>query len=322
MEMKRIIYSFLLFTIIYSACETEYTPPVVSVNQQMVVEGYIEATKTNALPTYVILTRALPYFEELNLDQLNNLYVRGAKITVTSNDGVSIPLPEICLQDLDPETQMLVRPLLGFPAGNDSIKINFCAYADVLGLLKPVPGQTYTLKVEAEGQILTASTTIPVFVGLDSLKFTPTPGKGIDTLAQLLATIADPADRANYYRYLSRINNGAYTSGFNALTDDIIFNGQKFEFRLNKPESGDMEEENEEDRDPGTFGMWRRGDTISLKWCNIDKSHYDFWSTYEANRNNQGPFSSYTRIISNIKGGLGVWGGLSAEYYDLVVPEL
>lgn len=320
--MKSIIYSCLLLSIIFSACETEYTPPLVSLEQQMVVEGYIEAAKSNAFPTYVILTRALPYFKELNQSQLNNLYVRGAKITVTSSDGISVPLQEICLQDLDPATQLLVRPLLGFPAGNDSILVNFCAYADLLGLIKPIIGQTYSLKVEAEGQVLTASTTIPQFVGLDSLKFTPTPGKGIDSLAQLLATIADPANEVNYYRYLSRINTGAYTSGFNALTDDIIFNGQKFEFRLNKPESGSTEEENDEDRDPGTFGMWRRGDTISIKWSNIDKSHYDFWSTFEANRNNQGPFSSYTRIISNIKGGLGVWGGLSAEYYDLIVPDL
>lgn len=322
MEMKR-IYPQLIILILYMGvgCETEYTPPILSTQRQIVVEGYIEAAESNAVPTYVILTRDLPYFEQLGRDQLDELYVRGAKVTVTSDAGLSVPLQELCLLDLDPVTQQLVRQFLGFSLNNDSIGVNFCAYADLFGAIKPEQGRTYELKVEVDGQVITASTTIPKHVGLDSLKFTPTPGQGIDSLAQLLATIDDPADVNNYYRYLSRINNGSYASGFNSITDDIIFNGKKFEFRLNKPESSD-DSADDDQQGPETFGLWHRGDTISIKWCSIDKGHFDFWNTLEFNRNNQGPFSSYTRIISNIKGGLGIWGGLSAEYYELVVPEL
>lgn len=320
MEMKP-IYSAVFFSSLLwlNACETEFTPPTVTDGQQIVVEGFIEAAQENGLPTFVILSRSLPYFEKLSRDQLDQLYVKGAKVTVTSGDGAVATLQEICLQDLDPNTQNIVRQFLGFGGGNDSLGVNFCAYADLFGLIKPKEGQRYDLKVEAEGQLITATTTIPDLVGLDSFHFKPTPGKGIDSLAQLFTTIADPVDQINYYRYLSSINRGPYESGFNSLTDDIIFNGQTFEFRLNKPESGT---DDEEDGGPETFGLWHRGDTITIKWCTIDQNHFNFWNTLEFNRNNQGPFSSYTRITSNIRGGLGVWGGLAAAYYDLVVPEL
>ena len=34
---------------------------------------------------------------------------------------------------------------------------------------------------------------------------------------------------------------------------------------------------------------------------------------------NQGPFASYTRLQSNIVGGLGIWGGYSVSYYKRAV---
>ena len=67
--------------------------------------------------------------------------------------------------------------------------------------------------------------------------------------------------------------------------------------------------------DPITFGLYRIGDTAQVKWINIDKDYYDFFNTLEFNRANQGPFSSYTRIKTNIKGGLGIWGGSNVQIY-------
>ncbi|MEL6924369.1 MAG: DUF4249 family protein [Bacteroidota bacterium] len=53
--------------------------------------------------------------------------------------------------------------------------------------------------------------------------------------------------------------------------------------------------------------------------ANIDAAHFDFWSTLEFNAVNQGPFSAYTRIASNVEGGLGIWGGYSVSFYTVVV---
>ncbi|MDP4819730.1 MAG: DUF4249 domain-containing protein, partial [Saprospiraceae bacterium] len=63
------------------------------------------------------------------------------------------------------------------------------------------------------------------------------------------------------------------------------------------------------------------GDTVVVKWANIDQVQYDFWSSLESAVSNQGPFSTYTRVNSNVNGGLGVWGGLSARYYTIVVAD-
>ena len=46
---------------------------------------------------------------------------------------------------------------------------------------------------------------------------------------------------------------------------------------------------------------------------------YRNWNTLEFSNANQGPFASYTRLESNINGGLGIWGGLSVSYYTRVV---
>ena len=61
------------------------------------------------------------------------------------------------------------------------------------------------------------------------------------------------------------------------------------------------------------------GDSVLIKWTTIDEAHFDFWNTLEFSNANQGPFSSYTRLQSNINGGLGIWGGYSVSYYSRTV---
>ncbi|MBK7223573.1 MAG: DUF4249 family protein [Saprospiraceae bacterium] len=52
----------------------------------------------------------------------------------------------------------------------------------------------------------------------------------------------------------------------------------------------------------------------------LDKVHFDFWKTRDFAANSGGPFSSYTRIKTNINGGLGIWGGYSVQNYRLYCP--
>ena len=126
--------------------------------------------------------------------------------------------------------------------------------------------------------------------------------------------MADPPGTTNYYRYFTGENDGPLIIPFHSVTDDVFFDGQEFDFPLTKAEDG-------EDFDFTTFGLFTRGDSITIKWMNLDREHFQFWSTLEFSRENQGPFSSYTRVKSNINGGLGIWGGISASYYGLWVPE-
>ena len=53
------------------------------------------------------------------------------------------------------------------------------------------------------------------------------------------------------------------------------------------------------------YGFFNRGDTITVKYCNIDKPTYDFWRTLEYSYQSIGnPFSSPTSVLGNVKGAL------------------
>ncbi|MBL0131278.1 MAG: DUF4249 family protein [Chitinophagaceae bacterium] len=55
----------------------------------------------------------------------------------------------------------------------------------------------------------------------------------------------------------------------------------------------------------------------------MDKATYDFWRTMEYTYSTVGnPFSSPTKVISNIKGGgLGYFGGYAAQFRTIIIPN-
>lgn len=299
----------LLTALVFTACEEEFIPEPVPNAEQWVVEGYIEAGD-QPTPPYVIVSKSFPFFSELSPDQLSEVFVRDAKVTVSDGEQ-TVELQEVCLADLPAEIRDQVGSVLGLEV--DSIGFNFCAYVDVGFSMLGEEGKTYELRVEVGEEVLTATTTIPELVPLDSLWFTQPPGEPSDTYAQLRVYLTDPGDRSNYYRYFTAEGDEPLAAPFGSVTDDQIFNGQGFEFPLPKAETGD------EEFDQESFGLYTQGDTATIKWMNIDRAHFDFWNTLDAAVSNQGPFSSYTRVKHNIEGGLGIWGGLVARYYRLPV---
>jgi Domain of unknown function (DUF4249) len=310
MLKKIVLFIIICFSIV--SCETEFVPDVIP-SDEIVVEGYIEAGKTNVLPPYVILTKNIPFFKELTAQQFANLYVKNAEVTITDGATTAV-LRSICWKDLTLSEKKIIGGFVGVNADSVSKDFDLCIYADLAGTIKPIEGNKYDLTIKAEGKILTASTTIPKSVPLDSSIFIQPPGNTGDTLAQMRAWITDPQG-PNYYKYFTRINIGSFRAGSNSVVDDRFFNGQSFKFNLFKSEPRNTTSK------PENFGLFHIGDTISIKWCNIDKPHFEFWSTLEFNARNQGPFSSYTRIKSNINGGIGIWGGLNVSFLDKIVKK-
>jgi hypothetical protein len=78
-----------------------------------------------------------------------------------------------------------------------------------------------------------------------------------------------------------------------------------------------------EEIDFDTYSYFNRGDSVTVKFTNIDKATFDFWRTMEYSYSSIGnPFASPTKVISNIKGGgLGYFGGYATQYISLVIPE-
>ncbi|NBC09027.1 MAG: DUF4249 family protein [Bacteroidetes bacterium] len=300
------------FVLVLWSCEKPFVPDNAELEPQLVVEGYIEAGE-RARPPYLLLTRSVPFFTEFNAEDFNANFVSGAEIRVSDGED-TVALQEVCLDELDAQQKQLAAAFLGLPL--DSIGFNICLYTDLTFSMLGEEGKTYELWIEAEGQEVYAATSIPPHVPVNEFDFREVPGEPVDTLARLIGLISDPGGEANFYRYQMGINGGPIVSPAASVVDDRLFDGQTFEFPLFRPEP-----RGNPDLDIETFGLYTVGDTVEVKWINIDKAQYDFWNTLEFNTANQGPFSSYTLVESNVVGGLGLWGGLSASYYNLVVEK-
>ena len=302
-------YWFSVIVIFGLGCAEPFIPETIEEEQLLVVEGRVEAGPS-AGPAYVILTRSVPFSGTLSLERLEELFVNDALVTV--DDGLQkIILSELCLEDLPTEIRDAAAELLGF--NPDSVQINACAYVDVLGQVTREIGRSYKLEVRSAETILRAETTIPSYVGLSDFRWDDPPGEPSDSLARLWVTIDDPPE-ANYYRYFTGAVDQPIVSPFASVTNDIFFNGQEFEFPLTKGEPRGAE------IDPESFGLYTRGDSIVVRWTTIEESVFDFWNTLEFSANSAGPFSSYTRIATNVEGGLGVWAGYAVDEYRLFCP--
>ena len=311
--MKNTLYFLLFSSIFFTSCEEEFDPKIPASEPDLVVEGVIEAGEQPTIP-YVILTRSVPFFTEIGQEELNDIFVHDAEVKVREGDQ-EVTLQELCIDDLSAEQKELASGLFGIDL--TQININFCVYADLSFSMLGEAGKTYDLTINVEGKTITATTTIPFHVPLDTLYFQAPPGEPNDSLMELTVFITDPAGEANYYRYFTQVEDEPLLPGFPSSTDDRIFDGLNFQFPLAKAESREL---NFEDIDLNTLGLYHRGDSVTIKWTTIDAAHYEFWNTLEFNAANSGPFSTYTLIESNIQGGLGVWGGYNASYTNLVVP--
>ncbi len=294
-----------------SSCQEQYTPDTSEANQQYVVEGYIEYKEQDRLPAYVVLSRSLAFFDELDQQTLSSIYVKDAIVTVDDGDKI-VALTEICLNDLPDEIRFEIANALGLQS-IDPVN-DLCLYIDVLEELTYEQGRRYDLRIEIEDEVLTSSTTIPEVVSLDEFRWEFPPDEQNDSLMQLWTRFTDPVG-PNFYRYKTASLGRPIIAPAFSVVNDPIFENTQFEFPLDRALYLD------EAFDLNTAGFYHRGDQITIHWMTLDEAHYDFWNTLEFNAANQGPFSTYTRISSNINGGLGIWGGYAISVYELEVPQ-
>lgn len=293
----------------FSSCEEEYIPSTLESEQEIVVEGYVEVGD-DANPVFVILTKSIPFISTIEANKFTELFVKDAEVSVFDGDKTTF-LTQICLNQIPEPLRTEVYTLLGINA--DSATVDLCIYVDIFDQIEKEIGRKYDLKIVAEDKTLTASTTVPNFVPLYDFRWDEIPGTPNDTLARLFVKVDDPKSESNFYRYFTAMGQEPLIAPFSSVIEDALFDGQSFEFPLQKAERrGNFNSD--------SFGFFKRGDTTTIKWCTIDKAHFDFWNTRDFSANSGGPFAAYTRIATNIKGGLGIWGGYAIGKYELEVP--
>jgi hypothetical protein len=281
----------------FTSCEKNISVEVPHAESEIVVEGYIE---TGEHPS-VILSNSLPFFGTISTNILDLLQytIKGATVTI-NNGSVTDTL-------------------------KDFLNIGYYLAPNMIG----EAGKTYLLKISTGEKILSASTFIPPSIHLDSVWFKVDGNR--DSLGYAWAHLTDPDTLGNYYRWFAkrinhytyggltgRIKDTAFIAPRGSVFEDKFINGRSFDFAYNRGSFPNSEKEDDNNDEEGFF---KKGDTVVVKFCTIDRAHFEFWRTEETQAGNNGnPFGSPAPVTSNIIGGLGIWGGYNATY-DTIIAE-
>jgi hypothetical protein len=308
-QIKQKILFILIFIGTLSACTNDINLVLPEGEEKLVVEGHIEP----GLPPIIMLTRSVAYFSSTTLDDIANSFVHNAVIKI-SDGTVTDSLIEVNLSTLPDSIAQMILDLYQINVNDISPFFNFSFYTS-FSMFGEV-GKTYSLTIEAEGKKLSSVTTIPKLVIPDSFWLKPSKDPANDSMVMLYFSFQDPPDEVNSYRYFTKRNDQPfYPNQFGSVFDDNLFNGQDIDWNLSRGsdayDSFDIE----------TYGMFWKGDTVTVKFCTIDAAHRLFWQTFEMARSSGGPYSNPVKIMTNIVGGLGVWGGYGAYYHTVYIPE-
>ncbi len=317
-----------LSSIVLPSCTKTIDVTIPDSAQQVVVEGTIE----NGTPPVVILTKSQKFFSEIDLNNLGNYFVHGAQMTVTGSDGTKTELVEFCLQGLNlPQDQQdLLLNALGFSTIDSANVPNVCVYTvpDIVSYFingtASFTGKErtrYSLDIKAppftgsDSIHLTASTYIPTAIGMDSLSIREAAAEYKDSMVAVYANVTVPDTFGNFVRYKTKINDEPYYGGFGGTVyDDRLWVGLKIALPMERGQDPNAE------FDLKTDTYFYKGDTLTVKWSNIDATTYEFFYTLE-NDGGDSPFSQPVKIRSNVSNGLGVWAGYATKYYQVIIPE-
>lgn len=287
---------FLLGAMTLISCEKTISFDLEEQAPKLVVDATIEAGR----PPIFLLSRSLDYFSEISPATLEASMVRGARISV-SNGSVTHQLKEYAV--VTPAATLYYYSI-------DS--------ADMATAFNGEPGRSYSAEIIVDGKTYTASTTIPVPAKkIDSIWWKPSPNNPDTLKVVLMARVTDPPGYGNYIRYYTSTNNGNFNPGLNSVFDDQIVDGTTYDIELEQGVDRNSE------IDFNDYSFFNKGDTVVVKFTNIDKQTFDFWRTMEYNYSSIGsPFSSPTRVLGNISNGaLGYFGGYSIQFSSLIIPK-
>ena len=292
--MKFLALCLLLFQITFLvSCEKNINFDLKDAGKVLVVNAEIE----NDNPPKVVLTKSFSYFDTLNIALLTNSFVHDADVFV-SNGTLTHKLKEYSYQ--------LFPGYYGYYYGIDSSMLSTAFLGEL--------NTSYSLKIISEGKEYLSNASIPAInTAPDSIWFKPAP-QNPDTNKRILYLKAtDPPGLGNYVRYFTKVNDGPFLPGENSVADDQVIDGTTYTIIL----PPGIDRNNPPDRDENYF---KRGDTVTLKFCNIDRATYRFWSTWEfAYQSIGNPFSQPNTVIGNISNGaLGVFSGYGAVFVTAI----
>jgi Domain of unknown function (DUF4249) len=280
-----------------SACEKAVNFDLDEKEPKLVVEATIE----NGLAPIVVLSKSFNFFATFGLKELAGISARGAEVYMS--DGLqTLKLKEYGQQ---------------IPGTTDSV---FYFTNDIALFPAAIIGavnKSYSLRIVWNGKEYKANTTIPqVTRRIDSLFWKKAPEGNDTNKVSLMVKATDKPGYGDYIRYFTKSNREDFLPGLNSVFDDQIIDGTTYTIEVERGVNRSIP------RGDG-FAFFNKGDTVSLKLCNIDKTTYDFWRTAEFSYASIGnPFSTPTKVSGNISNGaLGYFGGYGAQFKTIIIPK-
>lgn len=293
--MKKIVGA-LLIIVLFASCEKDINFDLKNSESLLVVDANIE----NNLPPVVVLTKSLDFFSTLDPALLLNSFVRNAEVTISNGT--------------------VIHRLKEYPtvlATGDTVYSYSIDYTNPATAFVGALNTSYTLNISAAGKTYTAVTTIPPLSKKpDSLWWKQAPFTEDTSKVVLMVKTTDPPGLGNYVRYFTKRNSEAFLPGENSVFDDQVIDNSTYQLQVDPG----IDRNNPVKFDSNYF---KRGDTVTLKLCNIDRPTYTFWSTWEfAYQSIGNPFAQPNKVIGNISNGaLGAFYGYAAFYKTLVIPK-
>ncbi|MEO6902732.1 MAG: hypothetical protein ABI315_06210 [Bacteroidia bacterium] len=298
--MKKYYKYIVSILLLFSSCEEEIKLELAGGAKKIVIEGNIE----NGKVAEVIITRNSPLSQVIDF---SSILIKNAKVYVS--DGIITDTLHL-----------------------DTLLTTSIPFVYTGSKIKGKVGVMYQLTVIVDADTYTASTVIPSPIALDSVWWKPQPPE--DTLGYAWGHLTDPKGLGNAYRWFAkrplktRIMNGQivilnrrYLAPIGSTFDDKFIDGKSFDIFYNRSydptETLISENESQNERN-----LYKKSDTIYIKFCTINNETAKFYTTYEAAISSNGnPFASPSTIIGNLQGGaLGIWAGYGATY-DTIMPR-
>ncbi|MEI8075400.1 MAG: DUF4249 domain-containing protein [Bacteroidota bacterium] len=260
----------------------------------------VDAEIENELPPTVVLSSSIGYYASIDSTVLTNSFIHDAVVTIS--DGS--------------KTHQLKEYKL--PIANGFVYYYSSDPSNPSTYMKGVLGKQYTLKIAYQNQVYSSVTTIPALTKLmDSIWWQPIKNYPDSPQVVFMTKVTDPPGLGNYIRYFTKQNAGPFLPGINSVFDDQIVDGKTYSIQIDRGVNRNVP------IDRANYGYFLKGDTATIKLCNIDKATYDFWRTWEYAFQSLGnPFSSPGKVTGNIdNGALGAFCGYAAQYKSLIIPK-
>ena len=295
--MKKLytLFTLLSLFILLSlfSCEKAINFKLENSKPLLVVDAEIENNKAPR----VVLSNSISYYSQVSADVFAKSFIHDADVSI-SNGTITQKLIEYSYP-ITPEYN-------AYYYGIDSSSLNNAFIGEL--------NTTYDLKIIVDGNEYHSTTTIPNFnVVPDSVYFKPTPQSPDSNKRSLFLEATDPQGLGNYIRYFTKKNQQPYYPGPNSVFTDEIIDGTTFTVQL--------EQGINRNSPPHCSNYFFKSDTITFKLCNINRSTYKFWNTWEfLNQSIGNPFSQPGKVEGNItNGALGSFCGYAAWYKTIIV---